>query len=142
VSLTALCSERIDLSEVVEAVSHPSAGALATFLGTVRDHAGGQTVTLLEYHAYPSMAEKELAAIAAEIEREIDGVRVACLHRVGELAVGEVAVACAASAPHREAAFSACRALIDRVKERVPIWKREHGAGGPHWVGWKDARTR
>ena len=62
------------------------------------------------------------------------------LHRVGELSVGDAAVACAASAPHREEAFRACRLLIDRIKSRVPIWKREHGPDGPYWVGWEDAR--
>jgi molybdopterin synthase catalytic subunit len=86
------------------------------------------------------MATKEMAAIAAEIAGEIPGVRLAVLHRVGELRVGDLAVVCAASAPHRGQAFVACRALIDRIKERVPIWKREHGPDGPYWVGWQDAR--
>jgi len=67
-------------------------------------------------------------------------VRLAAFHRVGSLGVGEVAVVCAASAPHRDEAFRACRLMIDRLKERVPIWKREHGPDGPHWVGWQDAR--
>ena len=70
----------------------------------------------------------------------MDGVRVAATHRVGPLHVGDVAVACAASAPHRGEAFRACRELIDRIKARLPIWKREHGPDGPYWVGWEDAR--
>ncbi len=139
-SLTAIRDQAIGLDELVQAVAHAGAGGIATFLGVVRDHNDGRAVTLLEYHAYRSMAEKELAAIAAEIEREIDGVRVACSHRVGELRIGDVAVACAASAPHRGEAFRACRELIDRVKARLPIWKREHGPDGPYWVGWHDAR--
>jgi molybdopterin synthase catalytic subunit len=139
-SLTAIREMPIALDELVAAVSHDKAGAVATFLGMVRDHNEGKSVTKLEYHAYQSMAEKELAAIAAEIEKEIDGARVACVHRIGELAIGDVAVACAASAAHRAEAFRACRDLIDRVKARVPIWKREHGPDGPHWVGWQDAR--
>ena len=87
------------------------------------------------------MAQKELVAIADEIEREIPGTRLACLHRIGSLSVGDVAVICAAAAPHRGEAFRACQELIDRLKARVPIWKREHGAKGPHWVGWQDVRT-
>src|SRR5690606_7387197 len=133
--------EPLRLEEVVTAVGHDAAGAVASFLGVVRNRNEGLAVELLEYHAYLSMAERELAAIAAEIEREIAGVRVACLHRIGELRVGDAAVVCAASAPHRDEAFRACRELIDRVKARVPIWKREHSGEGPHWVGWKDART-
>jgi len=140
VNRTAIVREPVALEPLIADVTHDAAGAVATFLGVVRDHNDGRPVSLLEYHVYESMAEKEMAAIAAEIEREIDGVRVAAAHRVGELKVGDVAVACAASAAHRGAAFRACRELIDRVKARVPIWKREHGPDGPYWVGWQDAR--
>jgi molybdopterin synthase catalytic subunit len=139
-TLTAIRDERLSLDELTAHVAHPGAGAIATFVGVVRDHNDGRRVTLLEYHAYRTMAETELAAIAAEIERELPGVRVACTHRVGELQVGDAAVVCAASAPHRGEAFRACRLLIDRVKERLPVWKREHGPDGPYWVGWQDAR--
>jgi molybdopterin synthase catalytic subunit len=86
------------------------------------------------------MAEKEMQRIADEIEREIPGVQLAALHRIGSLVVGDLAVVCAAGAVHRGEAFQACRALIDRIKHRVPIWKREHGPDGPYWVGWEDAR--
>jgi molybdopterin synthase catalytic subunit len=86
------------------------------------------------------MAEKEMQRIAEEIAREIPGVRLAALHRIGSLAVGDLAVVCAAGAPHRGEAFQACRMLIDRIKLSVPIWKREHGPDGPYWVGWEDAR--
>lgn len=129
------------LDEAVAAVAHEGSGAVVTFVGVVRDHSAGRVVTRLEYHAYASMAERELAAIADELEAERAAVRVACYHRVGMLAVGDVAVVCAVSAPHRGAAFEACRDLIDRVKARVPIWKREHGPDGVAWVGWEDART-
>jgi molybdopterin synthase catalytic subunit len=88
------------------------------------------------------MAVAEMRRIKQELERELAGVRVAVHHRVGSLGVGELAVVCAASAPHRGEAFAACRALIDRVKARVPIWKREHGPDGPYWVGWEDARCQ
>jgi molybdopterin synthase catalytic subunit len=129
------------VDECVRAVSHPGAGGIDVFVGAVRDSNDGRAVTVLEYEAYASMAEKEMVRIASEIEGEIPGVRLAVVHRVGRLVVGDVAVVCAASAPHRQQAFAACRALIDRIKERVPVWKREHGPDGPHWVGWEDARS-
>ncbi len=140
-SLTAIRREPIALDELVAAVADDRAGAVATFLGVVRNHSEGRDVTLLEYHAYESMAESELGAIVRELEAEMRGVRLACVHRIGELRVGDVAVACAASSPHRAESFEACRALIDRVKARLPIWKREHGPEGPYWVGWQDARS-
>jgi molybdopterin synthase catalytic subunit len=135
-----LGTEPLELERVIQAVSHAGAGAVATFVGTVRDVNAGQPVTLLEYEAYPSLACAEMGRILAEIEREVPGVRVAVHHRVGALSVGDAAVVCAASAPHRDEAFVACRLVIDRVKESVPIWKREHGPNGPYWVGWEDAR--
>jgi len=130
----------LSLDEVVARVSHHGAGAVVTFSGVVRDHSDGRPVTRLEYSAYLSMARREIEAIAAALEAEIAGVRVAAIHRVGTLAVGDAAIVCAASAPHRGEAFRACHLLIDRIKERVPIWKREWGPDGPHWVGWVDAR--
>ena len=133
--------ERLSIDEAVALVAHPGAGAVAVFLGTVRDINDGSRVTKLEYEAYAGMARAEMNRIRAEIEGEIAEARVAALHRIGELSIGDVAVVCAASAPHRSEAFRACRLMIDRIKERVPIWKREHGAGGPHWIGWVDART-
>ncbi|MBW2454332.1 MAG: molybdenum cofactor biosynthesis protein MoaE [Deltaproteobacteria bacterium] len=136
-SLTGIRDQPLDPGESVAAVSDDAAGAVVTFLGAVRNHHAGQVVTRLDYKAYERMAESELAAIATEIEAELPGVRVACLHRVGTLAVGDLAVVCAASAAHRAEAFTACREIIERVKTRVPIWKREHGPDGPYWVGWQ-----
>lgn len=130
----------LGLDELIAEVSHPGAGGVVTFLGVVRDENEGRAVTLLEYEAYGTMAEAELARIMDEIRAEMPGVRVAATHRVGALRVGDAAVACAASAAHRGEAFLACRALIDRLKARLPIWKREHGPDGPYWVGWEDAR--
>jgi molybdopterin synthase catalytic subunit len=127
----------LSVDAALGAVAHPSVGGVALFVGTVRDHNAGQPITLLEYHAYAAMAEKEMARVGEEITRELPGTRLAAHHRTGALAVGEIAVVCAAAAPHREAAFQACRALIDRIKERAPIWKREHGPSGPYWVGWE-----
>lgn len=138
---TGLRTAPLDLAEVVNLVQADDAGAVATFLGVVRNHSAGRPVTRLEYHVYDTMAETELAHIVDELEREFAGTRAACHHRVGSLEVGDAAVACAVSAPHREVAFVACRELIDRVKARVPIWKREHGPDGVAWVGWEDARV-
>lgn len=140
VRLVALRSEPLSARELLEAVRAPAAGAVVLFAGSVRDHNEGRPVLRLEYEAYASMAEKEMRAIAEEIAGAANGLRLAVVHRVGALEVGEDAVLCAASAPHREQAFEACRALIDRIKQRVPIWKREHGPDGPYWVGWEDAR--
>jgi molybdopterin synthase catalytic subunit len=138
--LVALRDVPPSIDEAVAHVKHPGAGAVCVFLGTVRDRSQGRPVVLLEYEAYAAMAVAEMKRIAAEIAAEIEGVRLAVVHRTGALAVGDVAVVCAASAPHRGEAYRACRALIDRVKARVPIWKREHGPDGAYWVGWQDAR--
>ena len=131
----------IGVDECIAAVSRPEAGGIAVFVGAVRDHNAGLSVTKLEYESYETMAKKEMAKIVSEIETEIEGTRLAALHRTGSLAVGDYAVICVASAPHRQEAFSACRLLIDRIKERVPVWKREHGSHGPYWVDWEDARV-
>lgn len=130
----------LSVDEALARVRRPGAGGLSVFVGVVRDESHGRPVTQLEYSAYTSMAKREMARIVAEIEAEIDGVRVAAIHRTGTLQVGDAAVVCAASAPHREEAFRACRELIDRIKARVPIWKREIGPDGEAWVGWEDAR--
>jgi len=133
-------SDALSVQDAIGMVGHAGAGAIAVFLGVVRDINEGRAVTKLEYEAYGSMALAEMDRIRAEIESEIAEVRVAALHRVGALRVGEIAVVCVASAPHRGEALRACKLMIDRVKERVPIWKREHGPDGPYWVGWEDAR--
>jgi len=129
-----LSSEELSLDRVSAAVARPGAGAIVTFVGTVRDTNDGRAVTLLEYEAYASMARAEMARIRAEIESARPEVRVAVHHRIGALPVGAVAVVCAASAPHRGEAFAACRELIDGVKARVPIWKREFFDGGDVWI--------
>jgi molybdopterin synthase catalytic subunit len=132
--------EPLSLDEALSVVRRPGAGGLAVFIGVVRDESAGRPVTRLEYSAYASMARREIDRIAEEIEREIEGTRVAARHRIGPLEVGDAAVICVASAPHRAEAFRACRELIDRIKARVPIWKREIGPDGSAWVGWEDAR--
>jgi molybdopterin synthase catalytic subunit len=136
----ALVDTPIAVEQVTSAVARPSAGGISVFVGVVRDEAEGRPVTLLEYEAYAPMAVAEMLRIVDELEREFGGVQLAVTHRVGSLRVGDVAVVCAASAPHRPEAFAACRKLIDEIKARVPIWKREHGPDGAYWVGWRDAR--
>ena len=135
-----LQSEPLSVDDVIARVRRPDAGAVAVFLGTVRDYNDGRAVVRLEYEAYPAMALAEMGRIIGGIAAEIGGVELAVAHRVGALSVGEIAVVCAASSAHRDEAHRACRALIDRIKERVPIWKREHGPEGAYWVGWRDAR--
>ena len=130
----------LSLDEVVRNVSRPGAGGIAVFVGVVRDESDGHRVTRLDYSAYAGMAKREMQKIVDELEREIEGARVSAIHRVGQLGVGDAAIVCAASAPHRGEAFRACRELIDRIKARVPVWKREWGPDGAAWVGWVDAR--
>jgi molybdopterin synthase catalytic subunit len=122
------------LGNVVEAVLGHERGGLVTFTGLVRRNGRIPDVVRLEYEAYQSMAHKVLGDIADEIEREIAGARVAIHHRVGSLVVGEAAVMVAAAAPHRAEAFDACRAAIDRLKQRAPIWKKEIGESGAAWI--------
>jgi molybdopterin synthase catalytic subunit len=136
----ALRDTPLSVDEAIACVLHAGAGAVCVFLGMVRDHNEGRAVVKLEYEAYPAMAIVEMQRIVDELALEVPSVRLAVIHRTGALAVGDVAVVCAASAPHRGEAYRACRALIDRVKARVPIWKREHGPDGAYWVGWEDAR--
>ncbi len=133
--------DTLSIDAVAAHVARPGAGAIDVFVGRVRDENDGRPVVLLEYEAYRPMALAEMQRIAEAIESEAGGsVRVAVAHRIGALHVGDLAVVCAASAPHRAEAFAACRTLIDAIKHQVPIWKREHGPDGAYWVGWQDAR--
>jgi molybdopterin synthase catalytic subunit len=136
---TAYLTEReIDLELLIERVESADRGAVVTFLGTVRNHHAGREVERLEYSAYGPMAEIECERIRLEAEQQW-GAAVALEHRVGALGIGDVSVAIAAAAPHRDAAFAACRHVIEQLKRRVPIWKREHFADGT--VEWVDPTT-
>jgi molybdopterin synthase catalytic subunit len=132
---THLTRSAIDQNALLDAVRGPDRGGVATFLGLVRDHQDGRGVLRLEYSAYEAMAEAEAARIVAEAEARWP-VRVALQHRLGELAIGEVAVAVVAASAHRAQAFEACRCVIEEVKRRAPIWKKEYYADGT--VGWVD----
>lgn len=129
-----LTDQPIDPASLLEAVRRPGDGGLALFVGVVRDHNEGRAVTRLDYEAYRPMAEKEMARIAEELSALYPDARLEMKHRLGSLGIGDVAVVVVAAAPHREDAFSACRDGIERIKARVPIWKREQGPGGVHWV--------
>ena len=130
-----LSDQPLSLDRCMAAVSGPGMGGLVTFTGMVRLHSRSTTIDHLEYEAYGPMALKVMTQLCDEIEAEIAGVRLAVEHRVGNLAIGDVAVVIAAAAPHRAEAFTACRAMIDRLKDRVPIWKKEIGVDGAEWVG-------
>jgi molybdopterin synthase catalytic subunit len=134
VRLIGVRDQPLDVGEVTAAVSDPAAGGLTVFVGAVRDHDSGQDVRRLEYSAHPT-AQARLAEVAAEVAEEFDVVAVAAVHRVGVLEIGDLAVVSAVSAAHRGEAFEASRALIDRLKQRVPIWKHQVFAdGSEEWV--------
>jgi molybdopterin synthase catalytic subunit len=133
-----LVADPIRLDPLLEAVRHRDAGAVVLFLGTVREQSRGRQVQRLEYEAYETLARAEMQRIAAEAAARF-GARVAMVHRVGTLAVGEISVAIAAAAPHRREAFEAGRFAIDTLKQTVPIWKKEVWADGAQWIGPEDA---
>jgi len=129
----------LSTDEVLKAITHPGAGGVALFVGVVRDHADGKPVARLDYEAHRELALKEMKRVLEGVENEFDGVRLAATHRYGELGVGDWAVVVGASAPHRADAFAACRAAIDRIKETVPIWKKEWGPDGTaHWINLEE----
>jgi molybdopterin synthase catalytic subunit len=130
-----LSDQPLSLDRCTAAVSGPGMGGLVTFTGMVRLHSRGTTIDHLEYEAYAPMAVKVMTELCHEIEAEVAGARIAVEHRVGNLTIGDVAVVIAAAAPHRAEAFAACRAMIDRLKDRVPIWKKEISVDGAEWVG-------
>jgi molybdopterin synthase catalytic subunit/molybdopterin converting factor small subunit len=125
----------LDLGAVIAEVADERAGAIATFQGTVRRQSRGREVIALEYEAYGGMAEKVMREIADDVKDRYELLDVAVAHRVGRCEVGEVSVAIAVSAPHRQDALSACRDVIDQLKERVPLWKKELYEGGEEWIG-------
>jgi molybdopterin synthase catalytic subunit/molybdopterin converting factor small subunit len=127
--------EPLSLEAVVDEVADESAGAVATFLGTVRRESRARTVLYLEYEAYAEMAEDVMAQLAAELEQRYDLWSVAIHHRVGRVEIGEASVAIAVSAPHRQDALAACKDAIDTLKQTVPLWKKEVYEGGEEWLG-------
>jgi molybdopterin synthase catalytic subunit len=133
--LIRITPERIGADEAAAFVADPTAGGTCLFLGTVRDHSAAGAVTGLTYEAWQELAVKRLEEIGQEMLEKWPVGKVALLHRTGDLRIGETSVVIACSAPHRAEAFDACRFGIERLKEDVPIWKKEHLAvGESHWV--------
>jgi molybdopterin synthase catalytic subunit len=130
----------IDLHELVDCVTDPEAGAIATFIGTTRNNNQGRKVIALDYEAYPEMAEKELARLGEEAKKKWQICRMAIVHRIGPVQITEPSVIIAVSAAHREAAFAACRFAIEEIKKTVPIWKKEVYEGGEIWIGMQSGQ--
>jgi molybdopterin converting factor subunit 1 len=130
----------LDPADYIELVRTGSSGAVATFLGTTRNENDGRTVTLLQYEGYRPMADKMLAKVADEMTRRWELGGVAIGHRLGRVDVGEISLVVAASAAHRAAAFEAVEYAVDRIKQIVPIWKKEHFEGGEVWIGSQDGK--
>jgi molybdopterin synthase catalytic subunit len=133
---TGIVTEPIRPEEVLEGLSSPKDGACLLFLGVVRDHNRGRAVSGLDYEVYQGMAERTLAVIASEASHRFGTDRITVRHRIGELQVGDVSTAIAVATPHREEAYGASRYIIEELKQRLPVWKREHYLDGEtHWVG-------
>jgi molybdopterin synthase catalytic subunit len=138
-----IVENKIDVEKVLESVQGPSAGGIDVFIGTTRNHANGKSVRYLEYHAYKPMALKMMHRIADEAKAKWDVKKIAIVHRLGKLEIGETSVVIAVSSAHRKEAFEACRYLIDTLKKVVPIWKKEYFEDGEVWVdGEIDARAQ
>lgn len=139
----ALVDGAIDLGRLYQQVQDAGVGAVSLFVGTVRDVNDGRAVTGMDYEAYASMAASELRAVAVEVCAQIPGLRVALEHRVGTLSIGEASVVIAAAHAHRGPAIEGARLIIEALKHRVPIWKREHYADGERaWVDPTASRAR
>ncbi len=129
-----IAPEPLDLDEAVRAVSGPDRGAIASFIGTTRDHHDGRPVRSLEYDAYVPMAEAVMRSIGEEIAARFGTPHVAILHRIGRLQIGEPSVIIAVAAEHRREALAGCAHAIERLKEIVPIWKKEHYGDSARWI--------
>jgi molybdopterin synthase catalytic subunit len=136
-----ITNETIDMQKVIDNVIHPHAGAVNTFIGTVRELTKGKRTLFLEYDAYVPMAEKKLAQIGDEIIGKWTEARVAITHRIGRLEISDIAVVIAVSTPHRAYSYEASRYAIERIKEIVPIWKKEHWENGESWIGDQKEQT-
>ena len=126
--------DKIDVQKIINAAESRDCGAVTVFLGTVRDFSRGKDIERLEYDAYPEMASKMIQRIVDEIKEKWDVRKVAISHRTGVLDIGEVAVVIAVATPHRKDSFEACQYTIDRLKEIVPIWKKEVAEDGAVWI--------
>ncbi|NSL51502.1 molybdenum cofactor biosynthesis protein MoaE [Calidifontibacillus erzurumensis] len=130
-----ITKDPISIEEVTKKVIRPEAGAVNTFIGIVRELTNGKKTLYLEYEAYETMAVKKLEEIGGEIQKRWPDAKVAITHRIGRLEISDIAVVIAVSTPHRDHAFEASRYAIERIKEIVPIWKKEHWEDGEQWIG-------
>ena len=130
-----LTDKPIELNELLAFVRDPAAGAVSTFIGATRDNNEGRSIISLDYEVYPGMAEQEMVKLGEEAAEKWEITRMAIVHRIGNVPIGEASVIIAVSAPHRDDAFKACRYAIDELKKRVPIWKKEIYQGGEIWIG-------
>jgi len=137
-----LTREPLDPAALTADLATPEDGAVASFLGIVRDHAEGHAVKALEYHAYDAMAEEQLAAVGRDLTERFGVTHWLLAHRLGMLAIGDVSMVVAVASPHRQEAFEACRWAVDRIKSVVPIWKKEFFADSARWVGLEEAPPR
>jgi molybdopterin synthase catalytic subunit len=133
-------AEPLDAARLVAHVRKDEAGAVALFYGVVRDNSRGRRVLYLEYDAYPEMATKVMRQIAEEVMARWPVTDIAIRHRTGRLEIGETSLLVAVSSPHRDEAFAACHALVDRFKEVVPVWKKEVWEGGETWIEGEPVR--
>ncbi len=127
--------DELNAAEVEARVRHPGAGAIVVFVGATRDNTAGRKVLALEYEAYRPMADEQLERVASEMQERWDLTGVAIAHRLGRLDIGEASLVVAVSSAHRKEAFDACHFSVDRIKQIVPIWKKEYFEGGEVWVG-------
>lgn len=132
-----LTDDPIDSATLIAQAKRRSDGAVIVFDGAVRDHNEGRAVDSILYDAYRPMAEKEFGRIIDALRSEFPDVSIALQHRLGRLAIGDSSIVIVCASPHRAEAFGACRAAIDRIKESVPIWKKERGPDGEEWIGWQ-----
>ena len=132
-----LTDDPIDREQLIARAWRPSDGAMVVFEGIVRNHHGGREVVSIHYEAYRPMAEKEIHRIVNEVARDFPAVSVEIRHRLGLVQVGEASIVIVCASPHREEAYKSSRRLIDEIKERVPIWKRERSVDGEEWQGWQ-----
>ncbi|MBI4339469.1 MAG: molybdenum cofactor biosynthesis protein MoaE [Chloroflexi bacterium] len=135
-----LTQKPLDTEALTATVGNPGNGSVITFLGVTRDQTEGRQVLWLEYEAYPTMAEKMLGRVAEEVRERWGIERLSIAHRTGRLEIGEVSLAVAVGSPHRAEGFAACAYVVDRIKENVPIWKKEVFANGEVWVGMEGHR--
>ncbi len=136
-----LTQDPIELRELTDFVADPGAGAMTTFVGATRNTNDGRQVIRLEYECYAGMAEKEMVKIATEVLTRWPVIKIAMIHRLGRVDIGEASVAIAVSSGHRHAAFEACHYAINQLKEIVPIWKKELYEGGELWIGSQTGMT-